>query len=43
LTHFSPKILDPFRAEQTARRIFPNTKAGRDGTVVTLAFQDEGV
>ena len=40
LTHFSPKIIDTSRAEQVARRVFPNAKAGRDGMVVTLAFHD---
>lgn len=38
LTHFSPKITDPSGAEKAARRIFPNTRAGRDGMVVTLDF-----
>jgi ribonuclease Z len=41
LTHFSPKISDPSRAEQAARRVFPNTRAGRDGMVVTLNFSDD--
>ncbi|GCE13546.1 ribonuclease Z [Tengunoibacter tsumagoiensis] len=38
LTHFSPKITDPSQAEKAARRIFPNTRAARDGLVVTLDF-----
>jgi ribonuclease Z len=38
LTHFSPKINDPTQAERAARRIFPNTRAARDGLVVTLDF-----
>lgn len=38
LTHFSPKIHDPAHAENAARRIFPNTRAARDGLVVTLDF-----
>lgn len=38
LTHFSPKIPEPSRAEKAARRIFPNTRAARDGMVVTLSF-----
>ena len=42
LTHFSPKIIDPSHAEQAARRVFPDTKAGRDGMVITLAFHDDG-
>jgi len=38
LTHFSPKIADPSRAERAARRIFANTSAARDGLIVTLNF-----
>jgi ribonuclease Z len=38
LTHFSPKINDPTQAEKVARRTFPNTRAARDGLVVTLDF-----
>ncbi len=38
LTHFSPKISDPTLAERAARGIFANTRAARDGTVVTLDF-----
>ena len=38
LTHFSPKINDPSQAEKAARRIFANTRAARDGLVVTLDF-----
>lgn len=38
LTHFSPKINDPTLAEKMARRVFPNTRAARDGTVVTLDY-----
>ncbi len=38
LTHFSPKIPDPSRAEKAAQRVFPNTRAARDGMVVTLGF-----
>ncbi len=41
LTHFSPKINDPSQAEKSARRVFPNTRAGRDGMVITLDFSDE--
>ena len=41
LTHFSPKITDPSYAEKAARRVFPNTRAARDGMVVTLDFFDE--
>jgi ribonuclease Z len=38
LTHFSPKINDPTRAEKAARNIFPHTRAARDGLVITLEF-----
>ncbi|HEY5003939.1 MAG TPA: ribonuclease Z, partial [Ktedonobacteraceae bacterium] len=38
LTHFSPKINDPTIAENMARRVFPNTRAARDGTVITLEY-----
>ncbi len=38
LTHFSPKIHDPSGAERAARRIFPKTRAARDGMVITLDF-----
>jgi ribonuclease Z len=39
LTHFSPKIADPTQAERVARRVFPHTRAARDGMVVTLDFR----
>lgn len=38
LTHFSPKIHDTSVAERMARRIFANTRAARDGMVVTLDY-----
>lgn len=38
LTHFSPKINDPTRAEKAARSIFAKTRAARDGTIVSLEF-----
>lgn len=38
LTHFSPKINDPAQAEKAARRVFENTRAARDGMVITLDF-----
>src|SRR5260221_10594025 len=38
LTHFSPKINDTSLAERAARRVFVNTRAARDGMVVTLDF-----
>lgn len=38
LTHFSPKITDTSWAEKAARRIFANTRAARDGMVITLDY-----
>jgi ribonuclease Z len=38
LTHFSPKINDPSTAERAAKKVFANTRAARDGMVVTLEF-----
>ena len=38
LTHFSPKIHDTSRAEKAARRVFANTRAARDGMIVTLEY-----
>ncbi len=38
LTHFSPKITDTSRAQKAAQRIFANTRAARDGMIVTLDF-----
>jgi ribonuclease Z len=38
LTHFSPKIYDTSVAEKAARRIFANTRAARDGMIVTLDY-----
>ena len=38
LTHFSPKINDTSVAERMARRIFANTRAARDGLIVTLDY-----
>jgi ribonuclease Z len=38
LTHFSPKINDPSQAEKAARRVFPATRAARDGMTITLDF-----
>ena len=41
LTHFSPKIMDISQAEKAARRVFPNTRAAKDGMVITLDYPDE--
>ncbi len=38
LTHFSPKIYDTALAEKAARRVFANTRAARDGMIVTLDY-----
>lgn len=38
LTHFSPKITDTSIAEKAAQRIFPKTRAAREGMVVSLDF-----
>jgi ribonuclease Z len=39
LTHFSPKITDPSGPEKAARRVFANTRAARDGTIVSLEYE----
>jgi ribonuclease Z len=38
LTHFSPKITDPSGPEKVARRVFANTRAARDGMIITLEY-----
>ena len=38
LTHFSPKITDASGPEKAARRVFPNTRAAKDGMIVTLDY-----
>lgn len=38
LTHFSPKITDPSGPEKAARRVFANTRAARDGMIITLDY-----
>jgi ribonuclease Z len=38
LTHFSPKIVDTSLAEKAARNIFANTRAAKDGMVITLDY-----
>jgi ribonuclease Z len=39
LTHFSPKITDPSGPEKAARSIFANSRAARDGLVLTLEYE----
>ena len=41
LTHFSPAMPDPESYIDFARRVFPNSRAGRDRMTKTLRFQDE--
>lgn len=38
LTHFSPKINEPSLAEKAARRVFANTRAAKDGMIMTLEY-----
>lgn len=38
LTHFSPRVTDTSHAEKQARRVFPHTRAARDGMVINLDF-----
>lgn len=40
LTHFSPKINDPSRAEKMARRVFSNTRAAKDGLTLSLDYTE---
>jgi ribonuclease Z len=40
LTHFSPKITNTSQAEKMARNVFANTRAARDGMIITLTFSD---
>lgn len=42
LTHFSPKITDPSGPEKVARRVFANTRAARDGMIITLEYPSYG-
>jgi ribonuclease Z len=39
LTHFSPKITDPFGPEKAALSVFAHSRAARDGMVVTLEYE----
>lgn len=41
LTHFSPKIINTTPAENAACRVFPHTRAARDGMTLTLAYDSE--
>ncbi|MGB8346548.1 MAG: ribonuclease Z [Ktedonobacteraceae bacterium] len=41
LTHFSPKIINTAPAENAARRVFPHTRAARDGMTLSLAYDSD--
>lgn len=41
LTHYSPSLARPEEYLADARRIFPNTHAGKDGKSVDLLFEEE--
>ncbi|GCE48901.1 ribonuclease Z [Thermosporothrix hazakensis] len=38
LTHFSPKVQNTSQAEKLARSVFPNTRTGKDGMIITLNY-----
>ncbi|MBO4767525.1 MAG: ribonuclease Z [Lachnospiraceae bacterium] len=41
LTHYSPSLVHPEAYVDTARAVFPNTVAARDGQFVDLMFEEE--
>lgn len=41
LTHYSPSLVRPEPYMDAVRKIFPHTKAGKDGKSITLAFEEE--
>lgn len=41
LTHYSPSLVRPEEFMNEVRRIFPNSKAGKDGKSVELSFEEE--
>ena len=41
LTHYSPSLVRPEPYMDAVRKIFPNTKAGKDGKSVTLKFKTD--
>ena len=41
LTHYSPSLLHPEDFADSARRVFPDTVAAKDGRTVTLRFDEE--
>jgi ribonuclease Z len=40
LTHYSPSLIKPAQYMDTVTDIFPNSKAGKDGMSVDLAFEE---
>ncbi len=41
LTHYSPSLMDPREYLSDVRKIFPETKAGKDGKTVVLDYEKE--
>ncbi len=41
LTHYSPSLMDPREYLSDVRKIFPDTKAGKDGKTVVLDYEKE--
>ena len=41
LTHYSPSLFKPREFVDNAKKIFPNTLAAKDGTIVDLKFDEE--
>ena len=41
LTHYSPSLVRPEPYMDAVRKIFPNSRAGKDGKSITLTFEDE--
>jgi ribonuclease BN (tRNA processing enzyme) len=41
LTHYSPSLIKPDDFMPSVRKIFPDSKPGRDGRTITLAFDNE--
>ena len=40
LTHYSPSMLHPKQYLEEVRKIFPNTKCGKDGMQTELLYED---
>ena len=41
LTHYSPSLTHPEEYLDTARKLFPQTIAARDGRTIELDFEEE--